>query len=145
MTERHEVPGVDGTPGWIELRAPDDVPERLRQPLKIASLRLGKYPAIRKQAELQAAGHDIPDDLAEQAMGEMADGGGELAFAMSRLNILARVQAWSFGETVDESTLLDLPGRTFDAIEGECGSPDELSEDLGPSADPESPTPPSTA
>ena len=141
MTERHELAGG----GWVELRDPDEVPERLRQPLKVASLTLGKYPAIRKQAELISEGIQCPPDLAEQAMSEMADGGGELAFRMAQLNILARVSAWSFGDTVTSDGLLDLPGKVYDQIESLCGSSDQLAEDLGPSPDPESPTPPSTA
>lgn len=138
MSERHEVPG-----GWVELRAPEDVPERLRQPLKVASLQLARYPAIRKQAELSAKQQPVPETLADEALAEMAAGGGELAFRMTNLNILARVREWSFGD-VTLDALMELPARTFDELEGLCGTADDLAEDLGPNPDPQSPTPPST-
>lgn len=136
---REEIPG-----GWVELRDADEVPERLQRPVRHASFQLGKFPALRRSAQLQAQGVDRPEGLEDECAAEMADGAAELMDRMTRLQILARVAEWSFG-AVSEETLDDLPTKAYRAVAQLVDAQDPVVEDLGPSDDPDSPTPPSTA
>jgi hypothetical protein len=144
---RVDVPG-----GWAELRDPEEVPERLRQPVKIAGARLAQYRGMRKAAEAaNAAGVTDTDGLAklddatEQAIAEeMGDAMGHL-IELQNLVIVSRVAAWSFADAVTLDGLLDLTSRQYDALQALCGSDADMTENLGPNPDPASPTPPSAA
>jgi hypothetical protein len=147
VTARHDVPG-----GWVELREPGEVPERLRQPVKIVSAKLAQFKGMRKAADrANAAGVTDSQSLAaldeatEQAIAEEMGEAMEHLIRLQNLTILSRVAAWSFSDSVTIDGLLDLPASTYDAVEGLCGKAADLAEDLGPNPDPASPTPPSAA
>lgn len=136
---RTEVPG-----GWVELRDPDEVPERLQRPVRYASMQLGRFPNMRRSAELQAQGLPRPDELLDAIALEMADGAMEALDTLTRLQIVARVAAWSFGD-VSEAVLDDLPTKTYRAVAALVDAAEPVAENLAdPSGDPDSPTPPST-
>jgi hypothetical protein len=145
MTARHDLPG-----GWAEIRDPGEVPERLRQPVKVASARLAQYRGMRKAAEAATAAGVTDsaslaglDEATEDALArEMGDAMGDLV-TLQNLVIVSRVAAWSFSDTVTLDALLDLTSVQYDALETLCGRSSDLQEDLGPNPDPQSPTQPS--
>lgn len=131
----------------MEIREADEVPERLRQPTLIVSAKLAKYKWVRKAGELQSSGvkeDDLPEDVKQGMAEDIADGALEHILRLEGLTILSRVTAWSFGDVVNMDSLLDLPGKTYTAVKDLSGSAADLSEDMGPTPDPASPTTPST-
>ena len=81
--------------GWLELREPKLVPERLRRPV----------------FEKSVGGQDFIDDsveVNEQAMKFFSDFNDLLAIAM--------IKEWSFESAISLEGLLDLPSRTYDDI-----------------------------
>jgi hypothetical protein len=87
---------VDVFNGWIELRDPDLVPERLRRPV----------------FERSADGAKTFDENGDQVSSEV------LAFfsEFNDLLAVAMVASWSFGDVVSVDTLQDLPAKTYDHI-----------------------------
>lgn len=123
---------IDVPNGWVELREPEAVPERLRRPVVQAITAMASDSAA-VQA-IQAA--DTPEDAAEHVpalMGAMS--------AMQDAAIVALVSAWSFGDTVTLDALLDLPGGTYDAISTLCMPlMEKMLPDFGPDPDPKATT-----
>jgi hypothetical protein len=81
--------------GWLELREPKLVPERLRRPV----------------FEKSVAGQNFVDEnqeVDEEAMKFFSDFNDLLAIAM--------IKEWSFESAVSLEGLLDLPSRTYDDI-----------------------------
>lgn len=99
---RVEVPG-----GWIEVRPPKAVPERLRRPVVTAMSALvkvvGKFQSV---DEAQAALTADPQEAMFEASNRLND-----------VSVVALVSAWSFGETVTADTAADLPAETYDAVQ----------------------------
>jgi len=103
--------------GWIELREPNLVPERLRRPV----------------FEKSVSGQSLIEegkDLDEQAMKFFSEFNDLLAIAL--------ISAWSFEGAVSLEGLMDLPSKTYDDIR-KVVTPfvAELIPDFG--ADPEDP------
>lgn len=81
--------------GWIELREPNLVPERLRRPV----------------FEKSVSGQSLIEegkDLDEQAMKFFSEFNDLLAIAL--------ISAWSFDGAVSLEGLMDLPSKTYDDI-----------------------------
>ena len=88
-----EVPG-----GWIELRDPKSVSERLRRPV------------IAKASQLSGAVTAVEGGaVSSEAVTEM--------FEFNDLIAVALISEWSFDSSVSAESLLDLPGETYDAIQ----------------------------
>jgi hypothetical protein len=80
--------------GWIELREPDLVPERLRRPVFEKSI------------------------MASQLAADIETDPTVLSF-FSELNdvlAVALISAWSFGDVISVDTLQDLPAKTYDDV-----------------------------
>lgn len=86
---RHEIPG-----GWVVLRDPEVVPERLRRPLFANSVKMQQFADM--------------EQVSSEALEALSEYNDLLAIAM--------IQEWSFGGEVTANALLDLPGNTYDAI-----------------------------
>lgn len=86
---KHDVPG-----GWVTLRDPEMVPERLRRPLFANSVRGQQFANM--------------EEVSSEALEFLSD--------YNDLLVIAMVDSWSFGDTVTKEMLLDLPGSTYDAI-----------------------------
>lgn len=111
---KHEVVG-----GWVVLREPKMVSERLRRPLlAMTATAVGKIDAEENMADSIDFYSQFNDLLA-----------------------MALVSSWSFGEQVTLDALLDLPAGTYDAIR-ELVSPfvTDLMPDFGASPDPKATT-----
>jgi hypothetical protein len=89
---RHDVPG-----GWVELRDPKKVPDRLRRPVKYAMV-------------------DSQDLVAAVEAGTLTRDQFVSADAMTDTVILALVKEWSFSQALTVDGLLDLEGDSYDAI-----------------------------
>jgi hypothetical protein len=92
---------VDVFNGWVELRDPKLVPERLRRPVVQASV-----------SAVALADTDIENP-------ENADKVSDVIAFYSEFNDLiaiALIDSWSFPETVSIDSLQDLPGATYDDI-----------------------------
>lgn len=114
---RIDLPGG----AWAELRDPDVVTERQRKPLITAMGRASKYEGM--------------DDSGFGAILDVQDA-----------TILVMVAAWSFEAPVSAEGLLDLTGKTVDALRKACQPfQTDLMPDFSPTPDPESPSEPSTA
>ena len=117
---RQEIVG-----GWIELRYPKAVPEKMRRPI------LARATTMQRKA--QALENGDADDDAVMSLYEFND-----------LVSVALIQAWSFSDSVSVEGLTDLPSGTYDQIQ-KITAP--MIVDLMPSfevdPDPVSPTEPS--
>lgn len=109
--------------GWVELRDPELVPERLRRPVVEQSIRAAKFSDLDMEA----------DDLDATAAGDA------IAF-FSELNdtlALALISGWSFDEPLTLDGLLNLGGRTYDDIRREVAPfVSKLLPDFGVTDDP---------
>jgi len=108
--------------GWIELRDPDLVPERLRRPV------------FEKSAEgaIMVSGND---EVTPEAVSFFSDFNDLLAIAL--------ISSWSFGDAVTLEALLDLPSKSYDDIRNAV-SPflTQLMPDFGVDVDPKAITEP---
>lgn len=136
--------------GWVELRPAKAVPERLRRPVKTRMTRLLANKAFAEtvgmaQADGLASLQDIDDERATELVEQMADS-LPLLDEVNDLVVVARVAAWSYGDSVTVDALLDLPGDVYDELRALCAAGvADLMPDFGPSQDEKSPTVPSTA
>lgn len=89
---KHDVSG-----GWVVLRDPKQVPERLRRPLLAMTAR-----AIHEVEDAN------PDNISAESIQFYSEFNDALAMAL--------VESWSFGSDVTIDALLDLPASTYDAI-----------------------------
>jgi hypothetical protein len=85
---------IDIQGGWIELREPEAVPERLRRPVLQQSVKASQFNA---DSEMDAEALDFFS-------------------AFNDLLAIALIESWSFSAPVSVDGLLDLPGPTYDAI-----------------------------
>lgn len=137
--------------GWVDLRDPADVPERLRRPVRRIQMLLAANPAFTEVVQEAAAkGVAAVRDVTEDQAVAMVSGMGADAFdLMDELNdraVLARVMGWSFGDQVTLEALQDLPGAVYDELRTLCADGAlETGTDFSPSQDEASPTGPSTA
>lgn len=80
--------------GWIELRDPDLVPERLRRPVFEKSIKASQLAAdIETDPTVLSFFSELNDVLA-----------------------VALIESWSFGDSITETSLQDLPARTYDDV-----------------------------
>lgn len=143
---RQQLP--DG--GWADLRAPADVPERLRRPVRALQMRLAKDPAFGQVvADAKDKGVAALADIDEaQAVSMVAAIGDDSMSLMDDLNdrvVISRVAGWSYGDTVSVDALLDLPSAVYDRLRELCADGALDGPDFSPSTEPGSPTVPSTA
>ena len=109
--------------GWIELRDPELVPERLRRPVVAQSVKAAKFGDI----DLEAA--DVDSDTASEALEFFSDLNDRLAMAL--------IEAWSFPEPITIDGLLNLGGKTYDSIRQEVAPfVAKLMPDFGATDDP---------
>lgn len=95
MSEHHVLPSG----GWIELREPERVSERLRRPVKQAMLKV-------------AASGQIPADgtgLAPELLAAYDD--------LQDLGAVALIASWSFEQPVTVDNLIDLPACDYEDIQ----------------------------
>jgi len=111
--------------GWIDLRDPKAVPERMRRPI------LARATTMQRKAQ-------------ELENGEADDNAVLSLYEFNDLVAVALIEAWSFGDTVSVEGLTDLPSGVYDQIQ-KITAP--MIVDLMPSfevdPDPDSPTVPS--
>ena len=127
---------VNVTGGWVELRAVDEVPERLRRPI----------------VDVTFAGVTLKDGIDKMEADPQAEVDPEFVatlLSFSRqfgdLAAVAFVKEWSFPEPVTLESIQNLPGKVFDEIQAAVGP---LANELLPSfqptkesvADPKAPT-----
>lgn len=86
---KHEITG-----GWVVLRNPELVPERLRRPLFGSTVQGQKFADA--------------EEVTAEALDFLSDFNDNLAIAM--------IESWSFGDAITKDALLDLAGRTYDDI-----------------------------
>jgi len=103
--------------GWIELRDPELVPERLRRPVFNMSV---------KGAGIMSGDND---QVNTEAINFFSDFNDLLAVAM--------IESWSFNIPLSVDGMLDLPGKTYDDIR-EAVTPfvSDLIPDFGVDVDP---------
>jgi hypothetical protein len=102
--------------GWIELRDPKSVPERLRRPVF--------------QKSIEGASLDFESvDADSKAM--------EFFSEFNDLLAVALISEWSFDAPITTDGLLDLPSKTYDDVRAICAPfLDELIPDFGVDIDP---------
>jgi len=88
--------------GWVDLRDPKTVSERLRRPVITKASQLSSV-----INEMQ--GDDSGNSVSSKGLGEM--------FEFNDLLAVALISEWSFGSEVSTEALLDLPAETYDAIQ----------------------------
>lgn len=81
--------------GWVQLRDPELVPERLRRPV------------FQKSADAAIFAND-EDEISNEMMAFFSDFNDLLAVAM--------ISEWSFDFPVSVEGMLDLPSRTYDDV-----------------------------
>lgn len=115
--------------GWVLLRDPAKVPERLRRP--VTNMAAGLRPAV-----VAATGEEGDPSLTAELLGEFQ--------ALNDLVIVALVEEWSFGGTpVTVDAVGDLPGDAYDVLRRECAKRvNDLLPDFSPDPGPASPTGP---
>jgi hypothetical protein len=92
---------VDVFNGWVDLRDPELVPERLRRPVV--------------QASISAVGLADIDIEAPENAEKVASVIGFFS-EFNDLVAVAMLEAWSFDSVISVASLQDLPGRTYDNI-----------------------------
>ncbi|MFB7905233.1 hypothetical protein ACFC1T_02225 [Kitasatospora sp. NPDC056076] len=136
--------------GWVDLRPPAEVPERLRRPVRRLQMALAASPAfadVVKDATTKgvAAVSDISDEQAAAMVTQMGDSYDLIDQLNDRL-VISRVMGWSFGPDVTLDALQDLPGAAYDELRALCADGAlDAGLDTGPSQDENSPTVPSAA
>jgi hypothetical protein len=106
--------------GWVQLRDPELVPERLRRPVFMKSIQAATLV-------------ESDDDINENAMSFFSEFNDLLAVAM--------VSEWSFDSPITVDGLQDLPSKSYDDIR-EAVSPfiSKLIPDFGVDVDPKADT-----
>lgn len=133
---RKDVPS-----GWVELRQAVEVPERLRRPVIKAGAKLASLMEVSPEQAQRIVASGETDQAAAQI--DMSDAALDATFAFQDALVLALVREWSFGE-VSEAGLMDLPGKTLDAVRSLCMPfMADLMPNFGPDPSPDSPTVPS--
>jgi hypothetical protein len=89
---RHDISG-----GWVELRDPKKVPEKLRRPVKYAV-----FASQNVAAAVEAKTLTVDQFVSVDALTDAA--------------IVALVAEWSFEQPLTGDGLLDLPGDAYDAV-----------------------------
>lgn len=125
---RHELQG-----GWVELRNPRDVPEKLRRPILMRSASMQKAAAAIAEVGVENAADVITEDTLESM------------FDFNDLVVVALVSEWSWGYPITVEGLGELAGGTYDQLR-ELVSPmaSELMPNFETNPDPVSPTEPSS-
>lgn len=94
------------------IRAPRQVPEKLRRPLTALTVRM---------SALMPEGVDtMGEDAQALAMGRAMSADPGVMDAMNDALILALVAAWSYEHPVSAEGLGELPGCAYDAIKAHC-------------------------
>lgn len=139
---RHDLPSG----GWVELRTPDQVPERARRAVSVASAKLSTE-SVAAIASQQSA--DASEDAVQLAvLSSMQPGDLETMLQIQDFLIVALVAAWSYPFDPSADSLLDLPGSDYDHLQVITAPFVEAVRggvNTGPSPDPSSPTVPSNA
>ena len=109
--------------GWVELRDPELVPERLRRPLVSQSVLASQF------ANVDLESDDVDSELASKAV--------DFFSTLNDLLAVALVEEWSFSEPITIEGLMNLPGKSYDSIRREV-SPmvSKLMPDFGATDDP---------
>ena len=109
--------------GWIELRDPELVPERLRRPVVAQSVKAAQFSDIDLESD------DVDIEEATRALDFFSDLNDHLAMAL--------IEAWSFAEPITIDGLLNLGGKTYDSIRKEVAPfVAKLMPDFGATEDP---------
>jgi len=119
--------------GWVDLRDPKAVPERLRRPI------------LQRASEMANQVQAVADVGVENAASVVDPAALDAMFEFNDLLVVAMVEAWSFGDTITVDSVMDLPGGTYDAIQ-KLVAPyiNDLMPSFEISTDPVSPTEPSS-
>lgn len=127
--------------GTAELRDPALVSERHRRPLTRLQLQLASSPVGEL---LQAKDRMSDEDFATEVTKLIGTPAYRLLDDINDAAIVALVESWTFPCPVTLDGLLDLPGPAYDALKAETAKHVlKLLPTFTPTADPDSPTPPS--
>lgn len=101
---------IDVAGGWVELRSPDEVPEKLRRPLLKMSIS-----GVPKAAVWEAATEN-PQDFDGSELIEMIDYGQ----SYNDLCIVALVKQWSFEFPISVEGIGNLGKKAYQDINNAC-------------------------
>ena len=96
-------PNVTG--GWVELRDPKLVPERLRRPI------------VTRASDIGSKAREIADAGVDQAASMVDAATLTGMFEFNDLLVVALVKEWSFESAITVDGLLDLPGGVYDELQ----------------------------
>ena len=122
---------VNVTGGWVELREPEEVPERLRRP--IVNITMSGIPLQAKLDSLLENPEQADSNDLAQFMAFSTEFGDKAA--------LAFIKEWSFPDPITSESIQDLPSKVFDEIQAAI-SPlaNRLLPNFGVDVDPKAPT-----
>lgn len=139
---------------WAELRDPSEVPERLRRPIvecysRVAKETFNLIESMGPDQIAKAVASDNPEDLdakAYELYRQIPPAEKAALFETNDHCINAMVKEWSFELPCTIDGVLDLPHDSYDALKVACAPVvKDLFVKFSPSADPKSPTVPSSA
>lgn len=133
-----------GEDNWADIRDPRKLPERLSAMVEDAQFALMDIPGMDAFID-----EDAQETLQQMTPAEQMRAIGRDGFKLMRelkyANVIAYVQAWSFGP-VDEATMLEVPGVDLNALMDEIGKIIRATGgphiDTSPNPAPDSPTVP---
>ena len=110
--------------GWVKVRDPKMVPERLRRPIMARAS--GMQSTVQ---ELVNQGVPLTEEVVAAANVDVTQ-----MYEFSDLLIVALISEWSFGEVINVETVLDLPVATYDKLQSLVS---DMVIDLMPSFEPD--------
>lgn len=122
---------VNVTGGWVELREPEEVPEKLRRP--IINVTMMGIP-LRNDFDTITTDPDNADPEKLAAFLRFSAEFGDLA-------AMAFLREWSFPEPITSDNVQNLPGKVFDEIQSAIAPlVQRLLPNFGVDPDPKAPT-----
>ena len=101
---------INVTGGWIDLREPEEVPEKLRRP--IIKMSVSGVPFAEDWNDL----FENPENANAESLEAMLDYGSRF----NDLVAMAFIRQWSFELPISIDALGDLPGKVYDEIANAC-------------------------
>lgn len=98
---------INITGGWVDLREPEEVPERLRRP--IVNVTMSGIPL---ESEMETIMND-PSSADPEKLADFM----KFTTEFGDLVALAFIKEWSFPNAVSRESIMDLPGKVFDEIQ----------------------------
>ncbi len=129
--------------GWVVIRDPRKLSERLAEKLEDAQFALMELPAA-QQFQNEDSIEALQDAKPVDQIRLIGRDGFRVLRNLKRTSVLVYVESWSFGDSVNEETILELPAAIVTEIYNQIGiivkatGGPGLNTDASP--DPESPT-----